>query len=136
MSISLAAGARFSPRHRLAASIAMRHVEGDRNVGLPSALAHLISLHYTVQIGERWTAGGSLRRLGERETRTEAWGHGVEVGYLALRNLWVAGGYNFAGFDDDRFPGADRSERGPFVALRFKFDERSVTRWSDLRLDR
>jgi hypothetical protein len=33
-------------------------------------------------------------------------------------------------------PPAERTERGPFVTFRFKFDERSLASIKDLRLDR
>ena len=99
-------------------------------------LTHLTSLHYTAQVHSRWTLGGSLRCFAERYSGRLDYGHGAELGFLALRNLWVTAGYNFAGFEDGGFPGADETESGPFVSVRFKFDERSLTQWNDLRLDR
>jgi uncharacterized repeat protein (TIGR01451 family) len=136
LALSVALGTRLTSRQRLAVSWIGRHVESDRSVGLPSTLTWLTSLHYTAEVRPRWTFGGSLRRFAQDRSDTETWGHGVEVGYLLLRNLWVTGGYNFAGFDDDAFPGADRTDEGAFLSVRFKFDERSLTRWGDLRLDR
>jgi hypothetical protein len=53
-----------------------------------------------------------------------------------MKNLWVTGGYNFAGFTDTTFIAAERTERGPFLSLRFKFDENSLASIKDLRLDR
>lgn len=136
LSLGLAGGARLTARQRLAASLTLRRVDDDDQAGLPSTLASLVSLHYTAQVHRRWTLGGSLRRFSERETGTTTYGQGVELGYLVLRNLWVTGGYNFTGFEDDHFPGADHTESGPFLSLRFKFDEKSLTQWRDLRLDR
>jgi uncharacterized repeat protein (TIGR01451 family) len=135
-SASIAAGARLTARQRLGASFVVRRVGGDREHGLPSTLARLVSLHYTVQVAERWTVGASLRRFGERETERDSYGQGIEISFLLLRNLWLTSGYNFTGVDDDLFPLNERTDEGPFVSLRFKFDETSVTRWSDLRLDR
>ena len=79
--------------------------------------------------------GGSLRRFSERESALTSFGHGLEVGYLAMKNLWVTGGYNFAGLKDARFPGAGQTDSGPFVSLRYKFDERNLVPWRDMRLD-
>jgi hypothetical protein len=80
--------------------------------------------------------GASLRRFAQPTSDTASYGQGVELGYLALKNLWVAGGYNVTGFVDREFPSAERTERGPFVTFRFKFDERSLASIKDLRLDR
>ena len=38
----------------------------------------------------------------------------------------MVGGYNITGFDDGLFPGADSAEQGPYLAVRFKFDEGSL----------
>ena len=60
----------------------------------------------------------------------------VTVGRLSVRDgggvspdTWYTqvtmpvGGYNFTGFSDHRFPDGERRSQGPFVTLRFKFDE-------------
>ncbi len=67
--------------------------------------------------------GWSVRRFAERETDVVDYGAGVEAGFLLLRDLWLLGGYNVAGFDDGGMPGLDRTDEGPFLSLRFKFDE-------------
>ena len=59
----------------------------------------------------------------------------MEVGYLAMKNLWITGGYNIAGFRAPDFPTNDRTERGPFVSFRFKFDEKDWIPWRATRLD-
>lgn len=134
--LSLAAGARMTSRQRLAATVVMRRVAADDALGRPSTATGLISLHYTTEVHRRWTAGASLRRFSERESETATWGHGIELGYLAMRNVWLVAGYNFAGFDDGRYDQSESSRSGPFLSLRFKFDERSLARLGDLRLDR
>ena len=45
------------------------------------------------------------------------------MGYLLTSNLWLSAGYNVFGFKDDDLAGADYTNRGAFVRLRFKFDE-------------
>src|SRR5262249_24760739 len=122
LALSLAAGFRIDPRNRLAAPPLRRRLGREAGPGTGGSLTWLASLHSPAQVAERWTVGASLRRLAQRETGTASFGHGVEVGYLAIRNLWIAGGYNFAGFEDRDVPQADRTDHGPFVSLRFKFD--------------
>jgi len=78
----------------------------------------------------------SLRQFAELRSSTRDHGAGVELGFLAFRNLWITAGYNLVGFDDGGFSAAERTEWGAFLSLRFKFDERSLTQLGDLRLDR
>ena len=52
----------------------------------------------------------------------------TEVGYLLAKNLWVSGGYNFAGYHDRDFEDVDYTQQGPYLRLRFKFDENNL-RW-------
>ena len=51
------------------------------------------------------------------------YGLGLELGYLVTANLWVSAGYNFFGYRDEDLAGADYTTKGPYVRLRFKFDE-------------
>ena len=51
------------------------------------------------------------------------YGVGLEVGYLVATNLWVSAGYNFSGYRDADLAGADYTAKGPYVRLRYKFDE-------------
>ncbi|ANM29589.1 hypothetical protein ABI59_08365 [Acidobacteria bacterium Mor1] len=132
--LSFAGGARLNNRQRMAVTLIGRQVEGDREIGLPSTWTHLLSLHHTAQLHDRWAAGWSLRRFTQEETDVVSHGAGLELSYLALRNLWITGGYNFAGLDDPDFPGLDQSREGAFLSIRLKFDEDSSLR--DLRLDR
>jgi hypothetical protein len=134
--VNLAAGFRIDPRNRLATTLVVRRVGDEAATGIPGSVTCLTSIHYTAQLATRWTVGASLRRFAQPTSDTASYGQGVELGYLALKNLWVAGGYNVTGFVDREFPSAERTERGPFVTFRFKFDERSLASIKDLRLDR
>jgi len=135
IAVSVAAGARLTARQRFAVSLTLRQAGSDPAAGLPSTLADLLSLHYTAEVHRRWTVGGSLRRFSERESSLTSFGHGLEVGYLAMKNLWLTGGYNFAGLKDGQFPGAGHTDSGPFLSVRFKFDEQNLVPWRDVRLD-
>ncbi|HET9299750.1 MAG TPA: hypothetical protein VFO11_07370, partial [Candidatus Polarisedimenticolaceae bacterium] len=133
--LSLAAGFRPHAGHRLAGTLVFRHVDGDPFAGLPSTATSLVSLHYTADLTPRWTLGTSLRRFHQDLARTTDHGAGIETGWMAMRDVWLVGGYNIAGFDDGGFSDAGRTERGFFAALRVKFDETTVQAWRDLRLD-
>ena len=49
---------------------------------------------------------------------------GLEVGYHVVSNLWFSIGYNVAGFRDDALTGGEYLNRGVYLRLRYKFDER------------
>jgi hypothetical protein len=132
----LAVGARATPRQRLAATLAVRRVDDEPAIGADASLTTLLGLHYTAEVHPRWTIGGSARRFSQEDTGTASFGAGIEGGYLVARNLWILGGWNVIGFRDEGFPGLDRTDEGPFVALRFKFDERTIEALQDWRLDR
>ena len=136
ISLSIATGFRPSAHHRFATSVILRRVGADRTLGFPSTLGRLASLHYTADVHRRWTIGMSLREFAELRSSTRDHGAGVELGFLAFRNMWITAGYNLVGFDDGGFAAVERTERGAFLSLRFKFDERSLAQLGDLRLDR
>jgi uncharacterized repeat protein (TIGR01451 family) len=48
---------------------------------------------------------------------------GASVGYNLLENAWASVGYNFLGFDDEDFSGAEYRAKGLFFNFRFKFDQ-------------
>ena len=51
---------------------------------------------------------------------------GPSAGVSPGRNLWISAGYNVAGYRDRDFE-ADRYTRsGPYVTMRFKFDQQTI----------
>jgi hypothetical protein len=131
----LAAGARLTPLQRLGATLTFRLVDDGTLPQLPATLTDLLSLHYTATVHRRWTVGGSIRRFAQEDLDETSFGAGIEIGYLALKNLWLTGGYNVLGFSAPAFPGAEHTDSGPFVSFRFKFDEGNLVPWRDTRLD-
>ena len=51
---------------------------------------------------------------------------GISIGYNLMQNAWISLGYNLTGFNDKDFSQAEFTARGPFIRLRFKFDQNSV----------
>jgi hypothetical protein len=133
--LSLAAGFRPVAAHRLAGTLVFRHVASDPFTSVPATATTLLSLHYTADLGQRWTLGGSVRRFHQDLARSTVHGAGIEVGWMALRDVWLVGGYNVAGFSDGGYSDAGHTDRGVFGALRVKFDETTLSAWRDLRLD-
>lgn len=54
------------------------------------------------------------------------WSVGPTVGLSPIRNSWISVGYNVTGFEDRDFSGARSTVKGPWIALRMKFDEETL----------
>jgi hypothetical protein len=48
---------------------------------------------------------------------------GLEVGYLAWKNLWLSLGYNIKGFNAAELAAEAYTQRGLYLRMRLKFDE-------------
>jgi hypothetical protein len=77
----------------------------------------------TYEFAPRWDVGFVSSALFGDSTASRQYGVGLEVGYLLATNLWVSAGYNFSGYRDADLAGADYTTKGPYVRLRYKFDE-------------
>jgi hypothetical protein len=133
--LTLSAGAQLTRNQRIATSAIVKLADDGTVAALPATVTDLISLHYTALVHRRWTVGGSLRRFSQEQLDETSFGAGLEVGYLVLKNMWLTGGYNVAGFHAPDFPAADQTARGPFISFRFKFDEKDWVPWRATRLD-
>ena len=91
-----------------------------------------ISSHSTVQLlGARadydfkkdWTVGINTGVMFSDSFKSRQTALGLELGYLAMQNLWVSVGYNVFGFTDNELAGEDYTNEGLFLRMRYKFDE-------------
>ena len=73
---------------------------------------------------ENWDLGMMASLLLSPGSRQYA--HGLELGYLVDKNVWVSAGYNEAGFSDRDLTGSDYTRQGWYLRLRMKFDETSL----------
>ncbi|MGI4848717.1 MAG: hypothetical protein ACRYGK_11355, partial [Janthinobacterium lividum] len=51
---------------------------------------------------------------------------GVEGGYRVREDMWVSAGYNFFGFNDRDLSASNYTNRGVYLRMRYKFDERAL----------
>ncbi|HEY3174337.1 MAG TPA: hypothetical protein VGK94_01110 [Candidatus Polarisedimenticolia bacterium] len=77
-------------------------------------------------ITAKLNAGLTLRRLDQTTIGSRLTGLGAETGYCVTKDLWVVGGYNVTGFTESGFGDSDRRAAGPFLSVRFKFDEETL----------
>ena len=71
------------------------------------------SVDFGLQGGLLWGSGGM-----EQHTA------GAELGFQLTQGLWLSVGYNVIGLHDPDLTGADYTDSGPYLRLRFKFDEK------------
>ncbi|MED5613521.1 hypothetical protein [Janthinobacterium sp. P210005] len=104
--------------------VAAKH-NNDRNLpaGQEKYTAWLFSGRTVYDISKHWDIGVLAAVMGSPQGGSRQWANGVEVGYLLAQNLWLSAGHNWSGFSDRDLTGADYTARGPYLRLRFKFDE-------------
>jgi trimeric autotransporter adhesin len=81
-------------------------------------------------ITNRWDVSLIGSVLGEDSFKNQRLGLGAEVGRVLADNLWLSVGYNWRDLTDKDLL-TDYSTKGPFIRLRFKFDENLFRRGDD-----
>ncbi|MGQ0430757.1 MAG: OmpA family protein [Gammaproteobacteria bacterium] len=96
---------------------------------------------YTDLLGFEWRHDLSRRiDVGLRGSLLHAWNTdnydysvGPVIGWSPIDNAWISFGYNLQGFSDRDFEAAHYTAQGPFLTLRFKFDQATRLRADDFR---
>jgi uncharacterized repeat protein (TIGR01451 family) len=93
---------------------------GDQDVGGWSNVVGAdfrFDLSDTIDFGIAGTVRGGL------DGDSFAWSAGPSLGFTPFENGWVSVGWNLAGFHDRDFEEARYTRSGPYVTMRFKFDQ-------------
>jgi len=85
--------------------------------------ASLLALRGTWDLHRMWDASLIGRSLFTDHVQRRQDGVGAEIGFLPIRNLRLATGYNLFGYKDGDLNGGSRSDRGFYLDLGFKLDE-------------
>lgn len=102
---------------------AIKKLNVDFNELESSGIVQLLSGRASYDINHRWDASVSAGALWGNNSDGKRWLLGGEVGYLLAQNLWLSAGYNFSGYSDKDLIDSDTTTQGPYLRLRFKFDE-------------
>jgi len=86
----------------------------------------MVSARILYDVSDNIDLGVLYRVMTSHETGSTHQGGEVEVGYRFFRDFWVSLGYSFDDFDAD-LSADDYRGYGPFLKLRFKFDERTFS---------
>lgn len=74
-------------------------------------------------INQHWDIGAQYHRLFTPKLGLAQDSYGLSVGVDVAKNLWLSVGYNAQGYHDDDFSVNSFTAKGPFIKLRFKFDQ-------------
>jgi uncharacterized repeat protein (TIGR01451 family) len=74
-------------------------------------------------LGQDWDIGAHASLLNSWNSQVRQSALGVSLGHSLIDNMWVAVGYNFVGFNDADFSGADTRTQGPYLSVRMKIDQ-------------
>ena len=100
-----------------------KYVIDDSNGISSTSTAHLLGGRLDYDFKRDWTAGINSSVMFNGNFGSRQYALGGELGYLAMKNLWVSAGYNVFGFYDKDLTGEDYTNQGLFLRLRYKFDE-------------
>ena len=124
--VSLHGDLRHTRRLWTTGRYAVKWVEEDALGIHSSGLTQLLSGRVTYDLAERWDAGLVMGALAGEGTDSLEYALGVEVGYLIAKNFWLSGGFNIAGFEDRDLQDQNYTRPGPYLRIRFKFDEAAL----------
>ena len=97
----------------------------DRSAGLVTHYdTQLLSARATYDWSRGWDVGVNAAALLGGKARARQLGLGAELGHLMTDNLWFSVGYNMFGFTDKDLSAQDYTNRGFYIRLRWKFDEK------------
>ncbi|MEQ1661546.1 MAG: hypothetical protein ABL877_02495 [Thiobacillus sp.] len=88
-----------------------------------SGFTSLVGAEIRRDIGQDWDIGAHASILNSWNSQVRQTALGVSLGHSLLENMWVSVGYNFAGFNDADFAGADTHAQGPYLSVRMKIDQ-------------
>jgi len=96
-----------------------------------AGLTTLVGMDARLGLGEFFEIGGRATVRGDIGQGNFAYAAGPTIGFRPSKGMLVTAGWNFAGFADRDFAAARDTHNGPYVSIRFKFDQ---TNFSSLGL--
>ena len=118
-------------RHQLSLQYGARHVLDTIDEQRYRGFSDLIGAEYLYDISEHWDAGVRGSLLNSHNAGVRQGSYGLVVGVSPIQDVWISLGYNFEGFYDDDFDGANGRRKGFVLDFRIKFDQNTIGRLSD-----
>ncbi|WP_226701810.1 OmpA family protein [Microbulbifer elongatus] len=83
----------------------------------------LLGVEARYDLNEWMDLGLQASALNSWEAGTHLYSFGPQLGFSPVRDGWITLGWNFQGFRDRDFEAARYTAQGPYLQLRFKFDQ-------------
>jgi uncharacterized repeat protein (TIGR01451 family) len=117
---------------QVSVGVGVRYVR-ERIAGrLEQGFSDQLSAEGRYDVSPRWDVGARGSVLSTWATGATAFSAGPSVGYSPVTNAWVSIGFNVLGYRDRDFSAAEYTAFGPYLKVRFKFDQQSIVelgRW-------
>lgn len=91
----------------------------------------LYSTEYRFDITSRWDIGARASTLASYNSNVRYTSFSLMAGYSPIKNVWTSLGYNFKGFYDKDFDGAESRVKGIVLDFRIKFDQHTARKLFD-----
>lgn len=124
---NMAANTMINDRWQLTGNWGVKYTETDLGGDRYDSLAMLLGAETRFDITQRIDVGIAGSVLMTDGTESMAYSIGPSVGFSPLDNTWISLGYNFSGYSDEDFEGAEYSDEGVYVKFRLKFDQDSLS---------
>ncbi len=96
----------------------------DKSIGLINSSGdQLASVRLTYDLAQHWDMGFLTSIMFSNGFSSQQYSVGPELGRMLAKNLWGSVGYNMVGYVEADLSGENQMRRGPYLRLRFKFDE-------------
>ena len=93
---------------------------GDQDIG---GWSNVVGADFRFDLGDTVDVGFAGTVRGGLDGDSFAWSAGPSLGFTPFENGWLSVGWNLAGFHDRDFEDARYTRSGPYVTMRFKFDQ-------------
>ena len=126
-------GVNYRPddRNQLSMSLGAKYVVDEFDGTNYDGVTGLVGFEFRHDLTERYDVGARGALLHSFESDTLRHSSGLSFGVTPYRNVWVSLGYNFTGFEDGDFAGAEYTAKGPYLQFRLKVDQESFSDFLD-----
>ncbi len=113
-------------RWQLSLQYGAKRVTEVINLQTYTSFTDMLGVETRYDLSRSWDIGlhGNVLRAAELDHYD--YSGGLSIGHSVAKNIWISIGYNFFGFRDEDFSGANYTSQGVFLRFRMKFDQVSV----------
>ncbi|NNL88487.1 MAG: hypothetical protein HKP25_05400, partial [Marinicaulis sp.] len=123
---NLAVNAMLNERWQLSINHGLKYSFLETDGAEFSGYTQLFGLETRFDVTKKIDFGFRGTMLYSHNAGTIDYSYGPSLGVNPADNVWLGAGWNFAGFVDDDFIGAEYTRNGPFIQLRIKFDQNTA----------